>query len=355
MEIAPFQLERWFDRYEADADIMLAESGIRSLDADRFDLSAGELGYVIPTDGDPRLRGVIAERYDRATEEVVLTCGTQEANFLAFFSILDPTAHAVVVTPTYQSLKSLPEWISEVTPVATNPPDWGLDLDAVAEATTDATDAIVLVNPANPVGRYYDESVLSGLYDIAVEHDAYLLVDEVYRLLAERPHPPAASLGPYAVSTAGISKAYGLAGARIGWLVAEPSIADRARRWKDYTTISPSTLGQHIAAQALGELEADILEENRSLAARNRDLVSSFLDEHGMTWYEPAGVAGFPTIPPNADGARSFCESLIESESVVLAPGEFFGHPDRLRIGFGTATDILEEGLTRVARHIDGR
>src|SRR5699024_5309533 len=87
MELPPFELERWLDKYESDADLMLAESGVRSLPADRFDLDVDELGYVIPTDGTPEFRTEIAERYDRDTEEVVLTCGTQEADFLTFMSL----------------------------------------------------------------------------------------------------------------------------------------------------------------------------------------------------------------------------------------------------------------------------
>lgn len=77
MELPPFELERWLDEYESDADLMLAESGVRSLPADHFDLDVGELGYVIPTDGAPEFGAAIADRYDRETEEVVLTCGTQ--------------------------------------------------------------------------------------------------------------------------------------------------------------------------------------------------------------------------------------------------------------------------------------
>ena len=117
MDIEPFGLERWFGKYEHDADIMLAESGIRSLQADRFDLDPGELGYVIPTDGDPEFRGEVAARYDRGPDEICFTCGTQEANFLAFQSLLSPGDHAVVVTPTYQALSAVPESIADVTAV----------------------------------------------------------------------------------------------------------------------------------------------------------------------------------------------------------------------------------------------
>src|SRR6056297_3851188 len=98
MEVEPFGLERWLAEYEPGADIMLAESGIRSLPASRFDTDPGDLGYVIPTDGDPEFRDEIAERYDHSVEEVIFTCGTQEANLLAMLATLDNDDHAVVVT-----------------------------------------------------------------------------------------------------------------------------------------------------------------------------------------------------------------------------------------------------------------
>ena len=353
MDLPPFELERWLDEYESGADVMLAESGVRSLPADRFDLEVDELGYVIPTDGEPDFRAAIADRYDRSAEEVVLTCGTQEADFLAFMALLDDGDHAVVVSPTYQSLKSVPAAVGSVTELRTEPPTWDLNVDAVADVIRPETRLLVLTNPSNPTGKYLDRETVRALYDLAADNDAYLLVDEVYRMLAEDPYEPAAALGPRAISTAGVSKSYGLAGARLGWIAAEPEIADAVRKWKDYTTISPPRLGHHIAQQALGELEDDILEANRAHAKRNRERVAAFVDRYDLDWYEPTGVNGFPTVPDCFADGEEFCRSLYEAESVVLAPGTVFGYPNRFRIGFGLPTDALEEGLERVGRHID--
>lgn len=355
MDIPPFELERWLDRYDPDTDVMLGESGIRSLDVTRFDLDVGSLGYVIPTDGSPALRERIARRYGRSPAGVVITCGTQEANLLTHLALLDATAHAVVITPTYQSLRTLPATVADVTTVPARPPDWSVDCSAVEAAMRPETELVVLANPANPTGRYDGPELLEGLYDLAVDNEAYLHVDEVYRLLADDPHPPAASIGERAISTAGLSKAYGLAGARIGWVVTSAPIADAIRRWKDYTTIAPPTLGHHIAEQALGSREAAILAENRRLVAANRDRVTSFVDRFDLAWHEPTGVNGFPTIPAGFESGRTFCESVYQAENVLLAPGDVFGEPDRFRIGFGARPDVLETGLRRMARHIESR
>lgn len=353
MELPPFELERWLDEYESDADLMLAESGVRSLPVDRFDLDVGELGYVIPTDGDPDFRADIAERYGRDAEEVVLTCGTQEADYLTFMSLLDEGDHSVVVSPTYQSLASVPDAVGDVTEVRTEPPEWELSVDAVADAMRPETELVVLTNPSNPTGKYLGQETMAALYDLVAEHDASLLVDEVYRMLAEEPHAPAAALGPRAISTAGVSKSYGLAGARVGWVVADEEIADAVRKWKDYTTISPPLVGQHIARQALGEQEADILEANRSHARANKERVAEFVEQYDLDWFEPTGVNAFPTVPEGFENGTEFCRTLFEAESVVLAPGDVFGYPDRFRIGFGLHTEDLEAGLERIGRHIE--
>ena len=376
MRIDPFGLERWFAEYEHEADIMLAESGIRSLAADRFNLDPGKLDYVIPTNGDPAFRESVAERYGRSRDEVLFTCGTQEANFLAFLSLLgdedavggtgeddtrsgeDDTGgrgigtgtHAVVVTPTYQALHAVPEAFGEVTRVELEPPEWTLEPEEVAAAARDDTAVVVVNNPNNPTGRYHEEAVMRAVYDVAVDHDAYLLCDEVYRLLAERPQPPVASFGPHGISTTSLTKAYGLAGLRFGWIAGPEPVVERAWRWKDYTTISPSLFGQHVAKQALGRREKRILAESRDLAREHRNRVAEWVDALGLEWYEPVGVNGFVTVPEPFADAESFCRTVVEEEGVVLAPGGLFGFPDRFRIGFGLPPDELEEGLTRVRR-----
>ena len=351
MDIAPFGLERWFAEYEHEADLMLAESGIRSLPATTFDLDPGELGYVIPTNGGPELRARIAERYDRSADEVLCTVGTQEANLLAFLSLLGPEDHAVVITPTYQALHAVPEAIADVTRVSLTPPEWTLDVDAVAEAVQPNTQVVVLNNPNNPTGRYHSWDTVEALYSVAVDAGAYLLCDEVYRLLAEDPLPPVATMEK-GLSTSSLTKAYGLAGIRFGWLAGDIDVLEAAWQWKDYTTISPTKIGHHVARQAI-DREDELLGESRTLADRNRRLVADFIEEYGLDWSDPVGVNGFVTVPDGFDGSEDFCRRFVEAESVVLAPGSAFGFDQFFRIGFGLPTDELEDGLTRLGRFLD--
>jgi aspartate/methionine/tyrosine aminotransferase len=231
-------------------------------------------------------------------------------------------------------------------------PDWDLDLDSVREAIRPETELIVLNNPNNPTGKYHSSKLVEGLYDLAAENESYLLCDEVYRLLAENPLPPVASLGEWGISTTSLTKAYGLAGLRFGWIAASHEIIEGAVRWKDYTTISPSIFGQHVARQALGGHEEEILAENRSLAREHHEIVAEWITEHDLSWHDPVGVNGFVSVPEGFSDGKTFSRAIVEEASVVLAPGEFFGFENYFRIGFGLRTAELTEGLRRVGRVI---
>ncbi len=370
MQIDPFALERWFAEVEHGADVMLAESGVRPLQASRFDTDPGALGYVIPTAGDPAFRAEVGALHGRSADETVFTCGTQEANLLGFLSLLE--THAVVVTPTYGSLTALPQALGVVTEVSLRTPTtetgspqestdtpgfadggWALDPDAVVEAIRPDTDLVVINNPNNPTGRYHDEASMRAIYDACEDRDAYLLVDEVYRLLAEDPRPPVTSYGPYGVSTGGVSKSFGLAGLRFGWLCGSERVVTAAERWKDYTTISSPIVGQHVARQAIDRRET-ILAENRELVAEHRAVVSAFLDEHGLAWSDPdCGVNALVEVPDAFVDGAALCRRLVDEESVVLAPGEAFDAPGWVRIGFGLHREALDEGLARLGSFLD--
>ncbi|MFB6072961.1 MAG: aminotransferase class I/II-fold pyridoxal phosphate-dependent enzyme [Halobacterium sp.] len=352
MNVDAFALERWFAAHEHDADLMLAESGVRSLPASDFDTDPGELGYVIPTKGAEDVRAAIGARYDRPADEVVCTVGTQEANFLAFQSLLSPGDHAVVVTPTYQSLHAVPDAICDVTRVPLDPSAWTLDVDRVADAVRPETELVVVNNPNNPTGRRHDAATLDALYDVAADADAYLLGDEVYRQLAPDPAPPVASLGDRGVSTAGLSKAYGLAGLRFGWLAGPPEVVAGVERWKDYTTISPTKFGQHVARQVLDDRETELREAALAHVRENHGIAAEWARENGLDWPDPVGCNAFLEVPDGFQGSRAFCRAVVENASVVLAPGDCFGaaYDDRFRLGFGLPTPELREGLARVSR-----
>jgi aspartate/methionine/tyrosine aminotransferase len=230
---------------------------------------------------------------------------------------------------------------------------WTLDVDAVADAMRPETRLVVLNNPNNPTGKHHDSETVRALYETAADGDAHLLCDEVYRLLADDPLPPVAGMGERGISTASLSKAYGLAGLRFGWLAGPREVVDAAERWKDYTTISPSAFGQHVARQVLDGRRGDLRAEALDHVRQNHRITAEWAREHGLDWPDPVGCNVFPRVPEGFDGSRQFCRAVAEDAGVVLAPGDCFSTGGRsydefFRLGFGLPTDELREGLARV-------
>lgn len=352
MQIEPSALDRWLADHADQATHVLAGRGVRPLDPDRFDTEPPALGAGTPTNGDPALRERLADRYDQRADEILCTAGSREAILLALLTLLDTEDHAVVVTPTTQPLTALPAMLAEMTAVPLTPTDWTLDTESIAEALTPETSVVVLQNPTDPTGQSHTRDTLEAVYDLARDAGAYLLGAESARPLADEPAPPVASLGRYGVSAGGLETAWGLAGVRVGWLAGPPELVQAARNWKDYTTGTPSVLDQHVARQAL-DREGEIIPENRSLAATNRQRVADLLDTHDLDWPTPVTAAGFVTIPDGFATAHSFCRRLLQETGVLLAPGGVFGHDQYVRLGFGQATDELDAGLERFGGFLD--
>ncbi|MCH9687275.1 MAG: pyridoxal phosphate-dependent aminotransferase, partial [Deltaproteobacteria bacterium] len=233
MDLADFELERFFARWEFDVQHLLCASDCESMtvgellamaDVSPETLLATPLGYG-DSQGDPRLRTAIAARTPGLTaEQLVVTSAPQEGIFLAMSALLQPGDRVVVTTPCYQSLAEVGRargceivpW--PVRPTATG---WSLDLDELETLAAGAT--MVVVNfPHNPTGYLPSRSTFESLADIVQRQGAWLFSDEMYRGLepsAAQRLPSAAQLDhERTVSLGGLSKAYGLPGLRIGWL-----------------------------------------------------------------------------------------------------------------------------------------
>lgn len=352
MELAPFGLEDWLDEHEYDAEINIGEGHLRGLSPDRFDLDPGRLDYVVPTSGDPEVQKTLAERYNTSVGEILCTCGTQEANLLAMLSVLGEDDHAVTILPTYQTLSNIPDAIADVEKVYLSPPDWEIPMSEVSDAIRPSTSLLVLDNPNNPTGKYHSEEKIKKLYRLCEKEGVYLLCDEGNLKFVKDSGPPVTSFGENGISTSSVTKPYGLAGARFGWLVADRSIINTASDWKKHTTISPPVFGQHIAKQAIEEQEEKILAENRRLVAENYDIVDRFVEDYELEWYPSETSTGFVTIPTSFKDSHEFCTMVLEKENVLLIPGDVFGYDDYFRIGFGISTEYVREGLHRVEKII---
>jgi aspartate/methionine/tyrosine aminotransferase len=370
MEIADFALERYFARWEFDVDHLLCASdpepvpmgellGMADAETERLwaDL---RLGYT-ESSGHPLLRAEIARAYRTVDPDEVLVCsGAQEAIFVVLGAMLGPGDHAVVAWPSYQSLHEVARAAgAEVTLLPLeHDQGWALDLDRLRAALRPATRAVVVNFPHSPTGALPPRSTLDALVELVERHGAWLVCDEVYRLLeldpAER-WPAAVDRSRRALSIGVMTKAFGLGGLRIGWVAChDRELLGRFAARKDYTTICNSAPSEILAL--IGLRAADrLLARTMGIVRSNLRQLDGFFAEQSawIEWVRPrASTVGFPRLRQDLD-AEAFTAALVEAERVLLLPGSVFGHPgNHVRLGFGRRD--LPEALAALGRFAAG-
>ncbi len=348
-------LEREFRARSSDARWLLCGSDVEALRLDELlaltdDECRGlwdelALGYTAPS-GHPLLRAEIAGLYERLGAEQVLTCaGADEALFLTLNAILRPGDHAVIAWPGYESLFQVARAAgAEVTPLRLrHDTGWRLDLRDLRRALRPETRLIVVNYPHNPTGALPDRSTFEGMVALAAEVGAVLLSDEVYRLLEHDPAdrlPAGVDAGRHVVSVGVMSKSFGLAGLRIGWIATrDEELLERVTALKDYTSGCNSAPSEILALAALRARDA-VLGRSRALVAGNLAELDAFFEEwEGVfEWVRPrAGCVGFPRLVTGGP-LEPFLAGLLDEEGVLLVPGSVYEHGgNHFRLGFGRA------------------
>jgi aspartate/methionine/tyrosine aminotransferase len=363
----PFALERFFARHEFQVRHMLCASDCESFSvkellamepgaADVF--AALRLGYT-ETAGDPELRRQIASLYQGITaDDILVFAGAEEAIFIFMNAVLNAGEHLLVHSPCYQSLAAVAAGNGcQVTPWQTSQGNgWELDLEFLEHASKAVTRALVVNLPHNPSGYLPSRDFFEQLLRLATAKGWLVFSDEVYRFLEYKPEirlPAACEIYENGVSLGVMSKAFGLAGLRLGWVACRNrDILNKMAEFKDYTTICTAAPSEFLASVALRQHKT-ILKRNREIIARNLDLLRDFMRRHVeyFSWQEPlAGPVAFPCVN-FAHTSDDFCADLLQKQGVLLAPGRLFAAaPAQFRIGFGRCD--FQQGLQRLAAYM---
>ena len=356
MKVTPFTLERFFSQTEFDVRYNLATSAIQAWslrellslanDPDlQFSLFATRLGYTEPQ-GNLELRQEISRLYPAPTDPdlVFVTIGAIEANYLLLSSLLEPGDRFIVQTPCYQQLSQVGIDLGAIALPWHYSEDKGFDIQEF-EALLEQKPRLVMLNtPHNPTGFAFSPTEMKKIADLCLEQEIYLLSDEVYRELGETLSPSMRDYSSQAVSVGSMSKAYGLAGLRVGWMVAPPAILARCTLKRDYTTLCCPSIGQQLALTALRH-RTKIWDRNRQLRLRNITLLEEALMEAPtLRWKKPeAGVVAWVDYT-----SETLSEQLgweLHNRGVLVAPGIFFGQEGHFRLGFGGNSGELKAGL----------
>jgi aspartate/methionine/tyrosine aminotransferase len=366
MHIKPFGVEIWMNDYEDHCEYNLAETCVESLTiAELIELTGRNndlLSELLPLKltygaikGSDRLRMAISNLYsNQRPDNILVTHGTIGANSLVHQSLITRGDQVIAVVPTYQQHYSIPESLgADVRTLKLREDNHFLpDLVELEALATSDTQLIAINNPNNPTGSLMDRMMLEAIVEIAKGCDAWILCDEVYRGTDQVGSGKSASivdLYEKGISTAGMSKAFSLAGLRLGWLAATEEVIEQVMIHRDYNTISVGLLDDYFSILAL-ENSDKILARSQKITRGNLAILSDWIDqEPAISWVRPnSGTTALLKYDFNIS-SYDFCIKLLEETGVLFTPGSALDMEGYLRIGYANNPDILRSGLKQVS------
>jgi len=361
----PFLMERMMSKFEQDVEYNLSESGAHPVrlgellvdDPDYVEkLLATDLTYPY-VNGSPELRENIAAMYNGATaNNVLVTVGAAEANYITTRTLLSAGDEIVIMLPNYMQIWGIAK-NHGLTVHAFHLREgngWAPDLDELRKVVTANTKLIAVCNPDNPTGRILTEAEMDAIVAVAEGVGAWILADEVYRgaeRLTDKESPSFYGRYEKVVAIGSLSKAYGLPGLRIGWLVAPPDIVDNTWARHEYATISATMLSNKLAAIALSpEVRPRLIQRARSYIRKGYPVLRQWMDSHENTFsLTPPQAAAIAFVRYHLDiNSTELMERLRKEKSVLIVPGDHFGMDHLVRISFGLPHEYLVGGLDRI-------
>jgi aspartate/methionine/tyrosine aminotransferase len=364
MQLKPFLLDAWIDRYEHDIEFNLAASTgpawtvneILALgdDATRHQFLNHKLVYGHPA-GAPGLREAIAEMQGVPVEAVQIVTGASEAlvvlMWLAAERDAKSGANVIIPMPGFTTFSALPESLGLDVRYYRVSRENGFRIDPdEIRRLADAKTKLILVNtPHNPTGAVMGDDEMESLHDFAAERGIQLVSDEVYHPIYHGRQPKSAARLPHATVIADLSKAFSIAGVRTGWMI-EHDAERRQQYWtaRAYFSICNTTTGEILAETAIRRRDV-VLGRAQATASRNLRLLEDFMAEHHdvLGWIPPqGGMTAFPWLVSGED-THAFCEAAAE-RGVLLAPGDCFDMPSHFRLGFAAAGENFAKALDRL-------
>ncbi len=367
MKLQPFSLERYFAKYEFSVRYLLSSSdcdGLKQSDvlhwADTETRSLWEsltLGYTESL-GLPLLRSEIARLYSGITDENVLVVTPEEGIFIALNALLEKGDNVVCTFPGYQSLYEIAQGIgctvTKWLPEEEN--NWRFNPETLKRQIQPDTKLLVINFPHNPTGYMPSKQDFAEIIAIAKQHNLYVFSDEMYRFLeldsADR-LPSASELYDKAISLFGMSKTFGMAGVRVGWVITKDSqVYMNMATFKDYTTICNSAPSEILSVIALRAKDA-IIQKHVNRIKRNLSLLDQFFGKyaHVFRFIKPkAGTIAFPELLGNVDSLE-FCQQVVEKAGIMILPSTVYDYGNKhIRIGFGR--ENMPEALEKLDEYL---
>ena len=361
MNLRPFYLERWqqnpckYDLGSAGMVKLRLRDLITEIDYDM------ELGYGA-TSGSSLIREEVADLFENVEKNnVLITSGTEEANFLAVYRLLKRGDDLVTVLPTFMQCINLARSLGAKVKSCRllEREGYRLDLERFRELITKKTKIIYLANPNNPTGSIISGKEMQAICEMAEDVNAWILCDGALRGLEVDGEAASSPVENYerGIASGSLSK-IGLSGIRIGWLVADEKLVKECWAYKDYTTLSHSGIGEYLATIALRkENMQKYIERAKKIIIAHRAILSNWVLENRQTlsWIPPkAGHTAFVKYNLNIN-SQDLCKQLLEEDGVLIEAGDYFGSPKHLRIRYSCEKEVLTEALKRFSAFLRRR
>jgi aspartate/methionine/tyrosine aminotransferase len=362
--IEQFEMERMQSTWENLVDYDMSESGVRPLTLRElvemgFDLDEfldQPLGYS-QSNGTIELRERLAALYPGAgCDHIEVTNGTSEANYLIALSQLRPGDEVAMEVPNYMQVPGVARSLGATVRTFRLRQDrgWEPDWDEFDRAVTPRTKLLYLSNPNNPTGSILSREAMARIVARADATGTLIVADEVYlgaEIDCERT-PSFWGLSDRVIVTSGLSKAYGIPGIRVGWIVGPPEVIGSCWAQHDYLTIGPNKLSDRLARIAVEPANRErCYARTRGILQRNLPVARDWIAQLGdrLTWREPkAGAIALVKYEGDVPSV-AIAERVRVNQSTLIVPGSHVGLEGYLRIWLGGREDFLREGLRRIA------
>ncbi len=365
MKIPPFEMERMQSTWENVVEMDMSESGVRpvtlrelaEMGLDVESILDMPLGYS-QSNGTIPLRESLAAIYPGATpEHIEVTNGTSEANYLLALSLLREGDRLALEVPNYMQLWGAPRSLgAEVVCFRLRiDDDWEVDWEEFERAVTEKTRLVYVSNPNNPSGSVLSEGAMRRMVERCEKVGAHLLADEVYQgaeIHCERTRS-FWGMSDRVIVTSGLSKAYGIPGARIGWIVGPKDVVAECWTQHDYLTIGPNKISDYVARVAVANREK-LYARTRCILQQNLPVMREWAESFGgfLTFREPRAGALCLIRYGSRTPSYELCERIRVKQSVLIVPGAHLGLEGFIRVWLGGKPEFLAEGLRRIGTEL---
>ena len=363
MHFQAFELEHYQSQFERTVEYNLADSSVQCVNTN--ELVSGAEGeellnldlYYPEVNGTQALRARIAALYPQATPaNVLVTVGASEANNIICATLLEPADEVIVVSPGYRQVwglaKSLGCRVKEIELLPEN--NWKLDLERLESLFSSHTKMVSVVNPNNPTGSILSREEMRRIVQLCADHGCWLHADEVYRGTEFAAPETPSFWGEYdkVICVNSLSKAYGLAGLRIGWAIAAPDVIEALWRQHEYAVIAASGPSMKLAEIALQDDKRKmLLDRQKKLSSRGHQILQDWIrGQNGAFSIVKPAATSIAFVRYHFDvPSLEMAERIRKTSSVLVAPGAFLGTEHHLRMCVGYQPEKITKALDRIS------